>query len=105
MPTPINVLIYSVFFFSVDELRVLSEEELVERALQEAMEVTSLLLISLLFIISFWVAVLFESLMVFICRRTWILALHHNQRSKRLMKGKWPALTMDWLVYFGSVVD
>ena len=53
MPTPINVLIYSVFFFSVDELRVLSEEELVERALQEAMEVTSLLLISLLFNTSF----------------------------------------------------
>jgi hypothetical protein len=30
----------TVFFFcSVDELRVLSEEELVERALEEAMEV------------------------------------------------------------------
>jgi hypothetical protein len=43
--------------------------------------------------------------MVFVCRRTWILALHHNQRSKRLMKGKWPALTMAWLVYFVSMVD
>jgi hypothetical protein len=44
-------------FCSVDELRVLSEEELVERALQEAMEVISLLLISLLFITLFWIAV------------------------------------------------
>jgi hypothetical protein len=35
-------------FCSVDVLKVLSEEELVERALQEAMEVTSPLLIWLL---------------------------------------------------------
>jgi hypothetical protein len=43
--------------------------------------------------------------MVFVCRMTRILALHHNQRSKLVMKGNWPALTMALLVYFVSVVD
>jgi len=51
-------------FCSVDEFKVLSEEELVERALQEAMEVAStdnqLPLITL-----FWIAFSFEALMFF----------------------------------------
>jgi hypothetical protein len=74
-------------FRSVDELKVLSEEELVERALQEAMEVSStdkhLNLITL-----FWIAFSFEALMIFVSR-TRILALNHNQRIKHLMEGKW----------------
>jgi snRNA-activating protein complex subunit 3 len=54
-------------FCSVDELKVLSEEELVERALQEAMEVAStdnqLALITL-----FWIAFSFEALMFFLSK-------------------------------------
>jgi hypothetical protein len=74
-------------FCSVDELKVLSEEELVERALHEAMEVAStdnqLALITL-----FWIAFSFEALMFFLSR-TRILVLSHNQRIKHLMEGKW----------------
>jgi hypothetical protein len=65
-------------FRSVDELKVLSEEELVERALQEAMEVGStdnqLALITL-----FWIAFSFDALMFFFfLSRTRILAFSHN---------------------------